>query len=103
MCNDEANKASCNFDGADCCGDCVNTQSCSECHCYNEDIWQDLVAHGFYFNGSRFCYDSAGTISSPGYYGSFSEYPNNVAMTWLIQQPHGKFIEIEFKAFDIWW
>ena len=104
VCDDEANTPACNYDGADCCGDCVNTQSCSECQCHNEDIWQDLVYHGFNFNGTRICYDSTGTISSPGYYGNnYHYYPNNVAMTWLIQQPLGKFIEIKFNAFEIWW
>ena len=53
VCNDEANTPKCNYDGADCCGDCVNTQSCSECQCHNEDIWQDLDYHGFNFNGTR--------------------------------------------------
>ena len=102
VCNDEANTPICNYDGADCCGDCIDTQICSECQCHNEDIWQDLIAHGFNFNGTRVCHDSTGTISSPGYYGN-DFYPNNVAMTWLIQQPLGKFIEIKFNAFEIYW
>ena len=102
VCNDEANTPICNYDGADCCGDCIDKQICSECQCHNEDIWQDLIAHGFNFNGTRVCYDSTGTISSPGYYGN-DFYPNNVAMTWLIQQPLGKFIVIKFNVFEIWW
>ena len=34
MCNDETNNDECNFDGGDCCGDCINTEHCSECVCY---------------------------------------------------------------------
>ena len=36
LCNDEANNAECNYDGGDCCGDCVNTEHCAECICHEE-------------------------------------------------------------------
>ena len=36
LCDDESNNAECNFDGGDCCGDCINTDHCSECHCHDE-------------------------------------------------------------------
>ena len=35
-CNDESNNLECNYDGRDCCGDCVNTDYCTECICHNE-------------------------------------------------------------------
>ena len=31
VCDDGNNKAECKFDGGDCCGSCVNTESCPEC------------------------------------------------------------------------
>ena len=33
ICNDETNNAGCLYDGGDCCGECVNTDLCSECVC----------------------------------------------------------------------
>ena len=35
FCNDEANTAGCNYDGGDCCGDCANTDVCTECTCFD--------------------------------------------------------------------
>ena len=34
ICNDETNNAECNFDGGDCCGECINTDHCVECVCH---------------------------------------------------------------------
>ena len=34
-CNDEANNASCIYDGGDCCGGCANTDGCSDCVCHD--------------------------------------------------------------------
>ena len=36
VCNDETNNAECNFDGGDCCGECINTTNCSQCVCHAE-------------------------------------------------------------------
>ena len=36
FCHDGNNIAACNYDGGDCCGNCVNTEHCSECICYHE-------------------------------------------------------------------
>ena len=36
FCNDEANTAGCGYDGGDCCGDCANTDLCTECTCHDE-------------------------------------------------------------------
>ena len=36
FCNDEANTAGCSYDGGDCCGDCANTDLCTECTCHDE-------------------------------------------------------------------
>ena len=33
FCNDEANTAECSYDGGDCCGECINTELCTECIC----------------------------------------------------------------------
>ena len=33
-CNDETNNEGCNFDGGDCCLNCINTDQCSDCVCY---------------------------------------------------------------------
>ena len=35
FCNDEANTAGCGYDGGDCCGDCANTDVCTECTCFD--------------------------------------------------------------------
>ena len=35
FCNDEANTAGCGYDGGDCCGDCANTDFCTECTCFD--------------------------------------------------------------------
>ena len=34
LCNDEANNEGCNYDGGDCCGNCINTEHCTECLCH---------------------------------------------------------------------
>ena len=36
-CEDEFNKAECDFDGGDCCVPNVNTEYCSECLCLNDE------------------------------------------------------------------
>ena len=36
FCNDEANTAGCGYDGGDCCGNCANTDLCTECTCHDE-------------------------------------------------------------------
>ena len=33
FCDDQLNKAECNFDGGDCCGSDVNTDFCENCEC----------------------------------------------------------------------
>ena len=34
-CDDEANNADCNYDGGDCCLECMDTSLCSECLCHD--------------------------------------------------------------------
>ena len=36
FCNDGTNNAGCLFDGGDCCGNCANTDLCTECTCHDE-------------------------------------------------------------------
>ena len=38
FCNDEANTAGCSYDGGDCCGECANTDLCTECTCHDEGV-----------------------------------------------------------------
>ena len=38
ICNDEANTAGCGYDGGDCCGDCANTDLCTECTCFEGGV-----------------------------------------------------------------
>jgi hypothetical protein len=35
FCDDEANTEGCSYDGGDCCGDCANTDLCTECSCHD--------------------------------------------------------------------
>ena len=50
FCNDESNNVDCNYDGGDCCVN-INTDFCSECHCYLVDTcingFHPLVGNGF--------------------------------------------------------
>ena len=59
FCNDETNKASCNYDGGDCCGICVNTQLCSDCVCF-DNVNSTVVHNAFIGNG--FCNDETNTF-----------------------------------------
>ena len=34
FCDDETNNQKCEFDGGDCCGDCIKTDYCLNCVCY---------------------------------------------------------------------
>ena len=36
FCDDEANTSECSYDEGDCCGDCANTDLCTECTCHAE-------------------------------------------------------------------
>ena len=36
QCNDETNNEACIYDGGDCCGDCINTDHCSDCLCIGD-------------------------------------------------------------------
>ena len=74
-CNDENNKADCAYDGGDCCLSSPITDHCSQCAC-----------------------STTGVITSPGYPGN---YANNLDVSWHIQVPSGKLIEINFISFDI--
>ena len=50
VCNDFNNNRHCSFDGGDCCGPCVNKESCSECECKTgktNKISNALVGNGF--------------------------------------------------------
>ena len=73
-CNDETNNADCNYDGGDCCLSSPITFLCSECVC-----------------------STTGVIISPGYPG---DYANNLEVSWHIQVPSGKLIEIIFISFE---
>ena len=51
-CNDQTNTAECNYDGGDCCGSNVNTQSCDNCICILSspetcDGPLDLISDGY--------------------------------------------------------
>ena len=37
FCDDESNNKACNYDGGDCCGECVVKVACSECVCLVDD------------------------------------------------------------------
>ena len=50
VCNDFNNNRHCSFDGGDCCGPCVNKDSCTECECKTGEtnkISNSLVGNGF--------------------------------------------------------
>ena len=74
VCNDETNHAECNYDGGDCCLSNPIKDNCSECVC---------SIHG--------------VITSPG----FPEtYQLRQILTWKIQVPFGKYIEVIFVSFN---
>ena len=75
ICNDETNNGTCSFDGGDCCLSSPITDHCSECAC-----------------------STTGVITSPGYPGN---YANNLDVSWHIQVPSGKLIEIIFISFNV--
>ena len=54
-CNDQNNNEGCLFDGGDCCGPNVNTQTCVLCICY-EDLNCDAPMH---LVGNGICNDEA--------------------------------------------
>ena len=49
-CNDETNNADCNYDGGDCCGNCVNVDHCSECECLG-GVTGDGLHNALFGNG----------------------------------------------------
>ena len=74
FCNDETNNADCNHDGGDCCVN-VNKDVCSDCDCL-----------------------SGGVITSPGFP---EHYDNYLDLSWLIEVPPGRRIQIRFLSFDV--
>ena len=123
-CNDETNNEHCNYDGGDCCGSCVNKQYCSQCACLGGDtdsnVTNPLVGDGYCqdetnnadcgYDGGDCCINAnmehcsqcsclvGGVITSPGFPG---HYASNLDMTWLIQVPIGKYVNIRFEHFDL--
>ena len=58
FCNDESNIASCNYDGGDCCGSCIVTDSCLACECLNQnprDVMMNSSSNPLVGNG--YCND----------------------------------------------
>ena len=47
FCNDETNNPECNFDGGDCCGQCILKHQCSECTCLQSDVDENNVTNSF--------------------------------------------------------
>ena len=54
FCNDETNNKACNYDGGDCCGNCINTENCIECLCHDENATNiDLSCKFSFFWGLK--------------------------------------------------
>ena len=67
QCNDEANNANCIYDGGECCGACINTESCSECFCHQEtapaiDLTCCLQPH-LWLIELDYCFDATNTAN----------------------------------------
>ena len=124
VCNDETNNPGCFYDGGDCCVN-INKDHCTDCICYH----QENCAFGFTLSevGDGICNDetnnadcnydggdccvnvnkdvrtdcdciSGGVITSPGIP---ENYDNNLNLTWLIEVPPGRKIQIRFLSFDV--
>ena len=65
VCNDETNIAGCNYDGGDCCRYNINTERCTECMCFAQEMCQAGV-HPFV--GDGVCNDET-NIAECGYDG----------------------------------
>ena len=50
FCNDETNNADCNYDGGDCCGQCLLSEHCEDCAClgniHSDEFTNPLVGDG---------------------------------------------------------
>ena len=50
FCNDETNNADCNYDGGDCCGQCLLSEHCEDCVClgniHSDEFTNRLVGDG---------------------------------------------------------
>ena len=55
FCNDETNNPECNFDGGDCCGQCILKHQCSECTCLQSDVDEHNVTNSLV--GDGYCND----------------------------------------------
>ena len=76
VCNDQANILECQYDGGDCCLSNLNTSQCLDCTCF-----------------------ISGAIASPGFPQGYGD--NFHHLSWLIQIPLGRVIEIDFVSFHI--
>ena len=54
FCQDSTNNEDCNFDGGDCCGQCVNNKYCQGCECIGEQFGE---AKNNAFFGNGICQD----------------------------------------------
>ena len=73
VCNDEYNHESCNFDGGDCCLDCIVTDFCSECLCH-----QNITGIGLLnpLIGNGICNDKLNNLRCSFDFGDCCPYPN---------------------------
>ena len=55
FCNDEANTPECDYDGGDCCGNCINIELCLTCTCLNggagNGISYSMIGDGYCDDG----------------------------------------------------
>ena len=64
FCNDESNNAACNYDGGDCCGSCIITDSCTECECLNENPRNVMMnASSNPLVGNGYCNDETNNVA----------------------------------------
>ena len=59
FCNDITNVRSCDFDGGDCCGSCINSEYCTECICLGGIIGNGIPNARV---GDAFCNDETNNV-----------------------------------------
>ena len=55
FCNDETNKPECNFDGGDCCGQCIVRDQCLQCTCLQSEVDEHNITNVLV--GDGYCND----------------------------------------------